>query len=456
MSLEERLETLKEAEEYRREFERNLHPCSELDPRKPFTFISVGGGELGDLAVTAAKRQLGGSKGGVMTVAFDVYEGFPAQDAADHTRVFNMMDGDELEKSIRKFVPDPSQPHAIYLEVEKADTARVCRLGVREGYKVMSTPYGPLICMDRYLTKLMFDKLKVPRVDWRHARSQREIEEVVRDFDLPVIVKPVMTSSGHGTTIVRNRSQLENAYEHALRHARGRGDEVIVERYLHQLTATGTEITQIAVRHFDGYRKITTSVAPPVEHKRPGATYHESWLPANISDRAKQICQESARKIAEYIGGLGVFALELFVVDDVVYNNEVANRPHDTGMITRWMLNMDEGAMMLFSTLGLEITPFDLKLSRSGYGVAHVVLAPELIGESRCSVKGFDVNGIRRYITAREYDGDIWYFGKPDAYSGRRMGLAIGFDMNSEKARRIAEDIAHQAEKLIMIENALK
>jgi len=455
MSLEERLKTLKEAEEYRHEFEANLCPTLELDRNRPFTFISVGGGELGDLAVTAAKRQLGGICGGVATVAFDVYEGFPAQDAADHTRVFNMMDGNELEKSIKEFVPDPSQPHAIYLEVEKADTLRVCRLGVKEGYRVMSTPYGPLICMDRYLTKLMFDKLKVPRVDWRYARSQREIEEVARDFNLPVIVKPVMTSSGHGTTIVKDVSQLEDVYEHALRHARGRGDEVIVERYLPQLATVGTEVTQIAVRHFDENKKIVTSVAPPVEHKRPGATFHESWLPANISDRAKQTCQECARRIAEYIGGLGVFALELFVVEDVVYNNEVANRPHDTGMITRWMLNMDEGAMMLFSTIGLPITPFDLKLSRSGYGVAHVVLAPNLADEGRYRVKRFDANRIRTYITKKGYDGDVWYFGKPDAYSGRRMGLAVGFDSNVGAARKIAEDIAHLAEESIEIDNAL-
>ncbi len=452
MELEERLMVLTEAERFKREFEKKLEPTLGLNPQKPFKFISVGGGELGDLAITASKRQLGGVNGGVKTAAFDTYEGFPAQDVADNGKVFNMMDGDKLEENIKKFVPDPSEPHAIYLEVEKADTRRVCKMGVDEGYKVMSTPFGPLICMDRHLTKLMFDKLKLSRADWCYAKSQRDIEGVAKDFNLPVIVKPVMTSSGHGTTIVKTEEQLESVYEHSLKHARGRGDEVIVERYLPELNVKGTEITQIAVRHFDSGHRIVTSIAPPVEHKRPGATFHESWLPSDISDKARKVCQESVKKIAEFIGGLGVFALELFVIDDVVYNNEVANRPHDTGMITRWMLNMDEGAMMLFSSIGLQITPFDLKISRTGYGVAHVVLAEGFNEDKKYRVNNFDLNGIRTYVEEKGYDGDIWYFGKPDAYPQRRMGLAVGFHKDISCARKIAEDVAHQAEKLISFE----
>jgi len=453
MKLDDSLKILEEATKYKLKFEKQLCPISELNPNKPITFISVGGGELGDLALTAAKRQLGGINGGVRTIAFDVYDGFPGQDAADYAKVFNMMDGDKLEENIRKFVPNPSEPHAIYLEVEKADTRRVCKMGVEEGYKVMSTPYGPLICMDRHLTKLMFDKLNVPRADWRYATSQQEIESIVEDFGLPIISKPVMTSSGHGTAIVKSKEKLAHVYEHSLKHARGKGYEVIVEKYLPQLNIQGTEITQLAIRHFDESGKIVTSVAPPVEHKRPGATYHESWLPSTISEKSKRTCQESVKKIAEYIGGLGVFALELFVIDDIVYNNEVANRPHDTGMITRWMLNMDEGAMMLFSTLGLQLTPFDLKMSRPGYGVAHVILAENIPEDKNYHVKGLNLNRVRTYIKNNEYDGDLWYFGKPVAYSHRRMGLAVGFHNNILKARKIAEDIAHQTEKLIAFDN---
>jgi len=159
------------------------------------------------------------------------------------------------------------------------------------------------------------------------------------------------------------------------------------------------------------------------------------------------------KKIAKYIGGLGVFALELFVIDDIVYNNEVANRPHDTGMITRWMLNMDEGTMMLFSTLGLQLIPFDLKMSRQGYGVAHVILAENIPEDKNYYVKGLNLNRVRTYIKNNGYDGDLWYFGKPMAYPHRRMGLAVGFHNDILKARRIAEDIAHQTEKLITFDN---
>ena len=449
-ALEERLKLLKEAEEYRKEFESKLSPIQKLNPEKPVTFISVGGGELGDLTLTAAKRQLGGLGGGIKTVVFDRYEGFPAQDIADFYECFNMLDGTLLEKNIKKYVPDPNQPHVIYLEIERIDTVRACQLGIREGYRVMSTPYGPLICMDRHLTKLMFDKLNLPRVDWGYAESQDEIKKIAKDFGLPVIIKPVMTSSGHGTTIAKRWEDVEKAYEYALKHARGMGRQVTVEKYLPRLKEEGTEIMQLAIRHFDENGKVVTSLAPPVEHRRPGATYHESWLPATIPESLKLKCWESAKKIAGFIGGLGVFAVEQFVLDGEVYNNEVANRPHDTGMITRWMLNMDEGALHLYSTLGLRINPEDLDFCRKDvYGVAHVILAPDFNGKDEVEVKGWSLNNVKDFIKRKGYHGDIWYFGKPKAYPHRRMGLAVGFHQNVEKARIIAEDIAHYAEKNI-------
>lgn len=447
---EERLKLLGEAEAFKKEFEGKLTPVECLSPRSPAIFISVGGGELGDLALTAAKRLLGGLNGGVKTVVFDRYKGFPAQDAADAYEVFDMLDGDRLEEAIRRHIPDPNEPHAIYLEIERVDTLRVCRLGIEGGYRVASTPYGPLICMDRHMTKLMFDKLSLPRVEWAYAGSPEEVKRAAKDFNLPVIVKPIMTSSGHGTTIARAWSDVEKAYDFAVKHARGRGSEVIVERFLPELKTTGTEITQLVVRHFNSDGKIVTSMLPPVEHRRPGATYHESWLPATIPQSAVKECQESARKIAEFIGGLGIFAVEQFYVEGKVYNNEVANRPHDTGMITRWMLNMDEGALQLFSTLGLPVLPFDLQLSRRNvYGVAHVILAPQRENHKEVPVKSWRLWEVKRSMEAKGYEGDLWYFGKPSAYPGRRMGLAVAFHEKLEEARRRAEEIAHQAEAYI-------
>jgi phosphoribosylglycinamide formyltransferase 2 len=447
--MEEKQGILDSAQAFKKGIEARLTPLEQLNPQEPATFISVGGGELGDLAVTAAKTRLGGPLGGVRTVAFDRYQGFPAQDGADFHEVFDMMNGDLLEGMIRKYIPDPTRPHAIYLEIEKANTRRVCELGTADGYNVASTPFGPLICMDRHLTKCMFDRLGIPRVEWRYAVSQEEIEATARDYGLPVIVKPVMTSSGHGTSVIRSQDELRSAYENSLRHARGKGDEVIVERFLPELTEMGTEITQLVIRHFDEDGRLKVSFAPPIEHKRPGATYHESWLPATISDAAKERCIDGARKIADFIGGLGVYAVEQFVIGDDVYNNEVANRPHDTGMISRWALNMDEGAMMLYSTLGLQVTASDLRLSRSGYAAAHVVLAPDFGSEEERRVVSFGLNSVKRFITGRGLDGDIWYFGKKSAYSDRRMGLAVGFGADAGRAREVAAEIAHRAEQSI-------
>ncbi|MCX8169743.1 MAG: hypothetical protein N3D72_01500, partial [Candidatus Methanomethyliaceae archaeon] len=166
LNIDERFEILKNVNSYRKEYEGRLQPMERLRPDKPATFISIGGGELGDLAITAAKRHYGGINGGIRTIAFDRYHGFPAQDSADYYEVFNMMDGDMLEKYIKKYVPNPNDPHAIYLEVEMIDTERTFKLSMEEGYKVMSTPYGPLICMDRHATKIMFNMLGLERVEW--------------------------------------------------------------------------------------------------------------------------------------------------------------------------------------------------------------------------------------------------------------------------------------------------
>lgn len=446
MSEKERVQLIKEIDSMRKEVEGRLAPLDRLSPEDPATFISVGGGELGDLAITAAGRHYGGARGGIISVAFDKYHGFPAQDAADYSEVFNMMDGDQLEKMIKKYVPDPRAPHAIYLEVERIDTQRAYKLGMEEGYKIMSTPYGPLVCMDRHATKLMFERLGLKMAPWSYADSQRGIEEAAEEFGLPVIVKPVMTSSGHGTSIVRTKVELKESYRHAVEHARGIGDEVIVEKYLQEVKERGTEITQIVVRHFNSEGKIVSACLPPIEHKRPGATYHESWLPATITEAAASKCRESAIKIAEFMGGLGIYAVEQFVVGDEVYNNEVANRPHDTGLVTRWMLNMDEGALQLASTLGMPLMPSATELSRYGvFGVAHVVLAPIEVKEG-ATVLEFNLKGMEKGLPDG-VKGDLWLFGKPSTYPGRRMGLAFAYSIELDKARRDAEQIAHLAEK---------
>ncbi|RLG07318.1 MAG: hypothetical protein DRN59_01455 [Thaumarchaeota archaeon] len=450
--IEERMRILEEAAEFRKEYESKLNPIESLSPEDPFTYISVGGGELGDLVVTAAKRELGGMGGGVRIVAFDRYEGFPAQDTADFSEVINMLDGDQLEKAVRKYVPDPSKPHAIYLEIERCDTMRVFKLGMN-GYRIISTPYGPLIGMDRLTTKLLFDKIGIPSVEWKYAASAEELRKAAKDLGPPLIIKPIMTSSGHGTTIAKSWEHVEKAYEHSLEHARGKGDIVVVERFLEELKEKGTEITQLVLRHFDENGRIVTTLLPPIEHKRPAATYHESWLPATISEEARRKCQEYARRIAEYIGGLGIFAVEQFVIGDQVYNSEFANRPHDTGMVTRWALERDEGALHLLASIGLplgeDVTRMKIK---DEYCVAHVVLAPEDLPGEEVRVKGWRPAEVYAFIRRRGYRGMVWYFGKPTAYPERRMGLAVAYHESLLEARRIAEEIAHLAEKSIIYE----
>jgi len=449
-AIESRLKLIDEAHSFKREYEERLKPLVELNPRKPFTYISIGGGELGDLVLTAAKRVFGGVNGGVKTVAIDRYEGFPAQDVADECEVVDMLNGDLLEKCIKKYVENPEDnPHAIFLEIERADTLRIFKLGVEEGYNVISTPYAPLIGMDRLSTKLLFDKVAVPRVEWAYADSEDELKRVARDMGLPLIIKPIMTSSGHGTTIARTWADVERAYDYAVKHARGKGDEVIVERYLSDLKVRGVEVTQLVLRHFDEGGNIVTTLLPPIEHYRPEATYHESWLPYTISEDVKRKCQDYARRIADYLGGVGIYAIEQFVLDGEVFNSEFANRPHDTGMVTRWALRRDEGELHLLASMGLPVIESDVELiSDDKYYVAHVILAPERDFKSAAVVK-WDAFSIYSYIRRRGLPGDVWYFGKPTAYPARRMGLAMACHEDLATARKIAEQIAHFAEKCI-------
>ncbi len=441
--IESREEILEEAMRYSGESEEKMEPLERMEPSKPFVYVSLGGGELGDLVLSAARRILGGMPAGIKTVAMDGYQWFPAQDSADEYEVVDMMDGGLLEAAIARHVGDPSSNrHALFLEVERVDTWRIFEMGIKRGYNVVSTPYAPLIGMDRLATKLLFRRLDVPATEWRYAADGEGVEEAAEELGLPVIVKPVMTSSGHGTTIARSWKEVKRAYGHSVKNARGRGDEVVVEKFLPELKERGVEVTQLVLRHFGEDGRIVSTVLPPVEHWRPGATYHESWLPPTISKSTARECAEQARRVADAVGGLGIYSVEQFVVDGKVYTSEFANRPHDTGMITRWALARDEGALHLEATLGLPVTEGEVGITiSSGYCVAKVALAPSGLGGMK-PVLGWSPSDVLSFIRSRCYRGDFWFFGKPSAYPGRRMGIAVGCHEELDEARRIAGEIA--------------
>ncbi len=432
---EPRLAVLEEALEHARDLDGRLEPLGRLSASDPFIYVSVGGGELGDMVLTAARRSLGGRQGGVLTAAIDRYQGFPAQDSADVHAVIDMMDGDALERAISGMVGDPRRRHAIFLEVEAADVGRVFEMS-RRGYNVVSTPYAPLVGMDRLATKLLISKLGVPAVEWRYAGSEEELREAAEDLGFPVIVKPVMTSSGHGTSVVWDEGDLGRAYEHSIAHARGRGDEVIVERYLPELRTRGLELTQLVLRAFDEDGRLRTIALPAVGHTRPGAVYVESWMPSGVPRELEEEGAEQARRIADALGGLGLYAVEQFVIDGRVYTSEFANRPHDTGMVTRWALSEDEGSLHLRSTMGLLVEPPRL-LDPEGYCAARVVLAPEDVVPGS-PVLSWNPSAARASLARDGVRGDAWFFGKPAAYPGRRMGLVAACSGSLEVARSAA------------------
>jgi phosphoribosylglycinamide formyltransferase 2 len=443
--IEPRKSVIDDAISYARDLESRLEPLDHVDPGNPFVYVSVGGGELGDLVLTAARRSLGGRSAGVLTAAIDRYQGFPAQDSADAYAIVDMMDGDALDAAISGFVRDPrAVRHAVFLEVEAVDTARVFEMATRRGYNVVSTPYGPLVGMDRLASKLLISGLGVPAVDWRYAGSPEAVRAAAEELGLPVIVKPVMTSSGHGTSVVEDEGELDTAYGHAVRHARGRGDEVIVERYIPELRTEGIELTQLVLRHFDEDGRIVTTVLPAVGHSRPGAVYVESWIPSGVPAELEREGAEHAVRIADALGGLGLYAVEQFVIGGRIYTSEFANRPHDTGMVTRWALTEDEGSLHLKATMGLAV-PAPRIADPGAFCAARVILAPNDVAPGS-PVTSWSPNAAYSAIKRSRIRGDLWFFGKPTAYPGRRMGLAVACSPSLRAARDQADAVASAAE----------
>lgn len=443
---------VEEALSHAGDLEKRLGPLERLEPSRPLVFVSIGGGELGDLVLSTARTLLGGRWGGVRTVAVDRYEGFPAQDVADAYEIVDIGVAEEVVRAVKRHVKDPGEPHAIYVEIETADPSGLFEMGVREGYNVVSSPYAPVIGLDRLATKLLFEKLGLPMTRWEYANSREDLLRAAKRLGLPVIVKPIRSSSGHGMTIARSWGDVEKAYQHSIEHARGRGDEVIVEEFLEDLKREGVEATQIVARHFSESRKVVETPLPAVEHQRPGATYHESWMPSTLPRGVVERCREYAAAVARSLGGLGLYSVEQFVIGGRIYNSEFANRPHDTGMVTRWAMRRNEGELHMLSSIGIPLTPSDFELTARGlYAAAHVILAPEGVRPG-ARVAGWDLFSIRGFLRARGYVGDVWFFGKPAAYPGRRMGLAAAFHESLSAARRAAEEIAHFAEKMIFYE----
>jgi phosphoribosylglycinamide formyltransferase 2 len=371
--------------------------------------LMLGCGELGKEVVIEAQRF------GVEVVAVDRYADAPAMQVAHRSHVANMLDRERIESIIRSEKPDFIVP-----EIEAIHTA--CLLDLeKEGFNVIPTARAANLTMNREgIRRLAAEELNLPTAKYLFAATLEEFREGVAKIGLPCVVKPIMSSSGKGQSTVRDEAGIDKAWEYARAGSRGTADKVIIEEFI----PFDYEITLLTVRHAGG-----TSFCPPIGHVQEGGDYQESWQPMPMSPAAIEEAQRQAGAVTGALGGRGIFGVEFFIRNDQVYFSEVSPRPHDTGMVTMVSQNMSEFELHVRAILGLPVPEIEL-LSP---GASHVVLAPEQADE-------VVFEGLEQALTVP--GSKVRLFGKPDARSGRRMGVALVVADTVETARRRAAEAA--------------
>lgn len=377
----------------------------------PFTPVEkkavlCGSGELGKEIAIELERY------GVHVVAVDKYANAPAMQVAQSSHVLSMLDGDALAKMIEEENPDLVIP-----EVEAIATQKLIELE-KKGYTVIPTAKATYLTMNREgIRRLAAEELGIPTSRYEFAQTEDEFRAAVGRIGFPCVVKPVMSSSGHGQSVVRNESQVAEAWRISQEGGRAGGGKVIVEGFVD----FDYEITLLTVRHCAG-----TTFLKPVGHHQVDGDYRESWQPQGMSAAAEKKAQEIAGKITDALGGYGIFGVELFVKGEDVIFSEVSPRPHDTGMVTMISQDMSEFALHARAVLGLPIP--EVRFYGPSASKAIVVEGNTTEYEFQDVDKVLEEPGVQ-----------VRFFGKPEIKGHRRVGVILATDETVEKALQKAE-----------------
>lgn len=377
----------------------------------PFTPVEkkavlCGSGELGKEIAIELERY------GVHVVAVDKYANAPAMQVAQSSHVLSMLDGDALAKMIEEENPDLVIP-----EVEAIATQKLIELE-KKGYTVIPTAKATYLTMNREgIRRLAAEELGIPTSRYEFAQTEDEFRAAVGRIGFPCVVKPVMSSSGHGQSVVRNESQVTEAWKISQEGGRAGGGKVIVEGFVD----FDYEITLLTVRHCAG-----TTFLKPVGHHQVDGDYRESWQPQGMSAAAEKKAQEIAGKITDALGGYGIFGVELFVKGEDVIFSEVSPRPHDTGMVTMISQDMSEFALHARAVLGLPIP--EVRFYGPSASKAIVVEGNTTEYEFQDVDKVLEEPGVQ-----------VRFFGKPEIKGHRRVGVILATDETVEKALQKAE-----------------
>ncbi len=369
--------------------------------------LLCGAGELGKEVAIELQRL------GCEVIALDRYANAPAMQVAHRSHVLSMLDGAALRAVIER-----ERPHYIVPEIEAIATDTLVALEA-EGHTVVPTARAAQLTMNREgIRKLAAEALGLPTSPYRFAATETEFRAAVAAIGLPCVVKPIMSSSGKGQSLVRTAADIDPAWAYAQAGGRAGAGRVIVEGFV----AFDYEITLLTVRHRDG-----TAFCAPIGHRQEDGDYRESWQPQPMSARALDGAREMAAKITAALGGWGVFGVELFVRGDEVIFSEVSPRPHDTGMVTLISQDLSQFALHVRAILGLPIP----NIVQHGPSASAALLV-----EGHSAQVAF--SGLEAALAAP--DTQLRLFGKPEVAGRRRMGvcLARGADVEQAKAKAIA------------------
>ena len=381
-----------------------------------YKILLLGSGELGKELVIAMQRL------GQYIIAVDNYENAPAMQVAHEFEVINMLDGDALDKIVEKHTPDFIVP-----EVESIRTERFYEYE-RDGYTVIPSAKAANFTMNRKAIRdLAAINLGVKTAKYRYAQSYIELKEGVEFIGMPCVVKPLMSSSGKGQSVIKSEADIEKAWDYAISGSRGDLIEVIVEEFID----FDYEITLLTLTQNNG----NTLFCPPIGHRQERGDYQESWQPMRMLDIHLKKSQEMAEKVTRALGGSGIWGVEFFIGKNGVFFSELSPRPHDTGMVTlAGTQNFTEFELHARAILGIPV--FDISFIRNG--ASAVVLA----NNNRTNFPVY--SGLEEAASFKNTDFRI--FGKPSTRKFRRMAVALAYGEESVeslvlKAKTIADKI---------------
>lgn len=369
----------------------------------------LGSGELGKEVVIEFQRY------GVEVIAVDRYENAPAMQVAHRSYAISMLDGKALRTLIEKEKPDYIIP-----EVEAIATDTLVELE-REGFTVIPCANATRLTMNREgIRTLAAETLKLQTSPYRFAGNKPEFDAAIKVIGMPCVVKPIMSSSGKGQSVIKSEKDIDHAWQYAQEGGRSGGGRVIIEGFID----FDYEITLLTIRHKNGI-----SFCEPIGHRQEHGDYQESWQPHPMSEKALKHAQHIAASVVDALGGYGIFGVEFFVKGDTVYFSELSPRPHDTGMVTMISQDLSEFALHVRAILGLPIP----NIVQHGPSASSVILAK---GDSDNII----FSGIEKALALP--DTQIRLFGKPEVRGERRMGVCLARGASIEDARKKANAAA--------------